>query len=679
MYDFREITPFTGSDDNQRPAEAMLIDGQYIEDLIPGYSTLQVSGRELLSQSIEKQTIGKSDGEFIQYVHNPSREIVVGYRLAAADNLSFRQAFYKLNDILHGENHQVSFNDDPSKYWLATLSDIDDVPKGRNAITSSFTLFVPDGIAHSVATKTFDNMPYKDVPVNQLRNTGFGRENSSDWNPSIWATDGTITNQDGIITSVNTGKAIIQHTVSQSESSWIASEMTVTISVYVKGKGSVTSGYFNGSDWEEDSQPQQADFDDYVQLNFTRVIKAVHLDAGSPRFSINTFCPNSTMQTKLLKVELGSTVSPWSPNPADPEYYTNTITVHNGGTYPVEPVITATMQSDNGVLALINEENGGVLQFGDAEQVDGEEKQKSEQVVDYAFHGGKPDSGLTVNAGNVFFNDSNRSKIKGGFVSSITKDAVVPTFVGTSSDRWNGPTLHSDIPTTAEGVNTGNFLFKNRANFKAAVGHIGRIEFILNSPDGIAMVFVMRDATITKKQMIIESWCMGQQLDQREVDLGSLNSDFFEVQMGRIGSQLLFQIAKISKLNGDVPVYASKIMLTPSFSNFANVPITSMTTWFATFGNHTASSMALTDSKFIWSNINFWQDFSNTFSNGDVLTIDTQSRGIAVNGVNVSGLQSIDNDWEKFKLPPGDNHISINCSSFASMPTVAATIREAYL
>ena len=63
MYDFRETTLFTGSDDNQHPAEAMLIDGQYIEDLIPGYSTLQVSGRELLSQSIEKQTIGKSDGE----------------------------------------------------------------------------------------------------------------------------------------------------------------------------------------------------------------------------------------------------------------------------------------------------------------------------------------------------------------------------------------------------------------------------------------------------------------------------------------------------------------------------------------------------------------------------------------------------------------------------------------
>lgn len=168
----------------------MLIDGQYIEDLIPGYSTLQVSGRELLSQSIEKQTIGKSDGEFIQYARNPSREIVVGYRLAAADNLSFRQAFYKLNSILHGDSHKVSFNDDPSKYWIATFSDIDDVPKGRNAITSSFTLFVPDGIAHSVATQTADNMPYKDVPMNLLTDSGFesGNVPSVTWGPSAIGT-----------------------------------------------------------------------------------------------------------------------------------------------------------------------------------------------------------------------------------------------------------------------------------------------------------------------------------------------------------------------------------------------------------------------------------------------------------------------------------------------------------
>ncbi|MCZ2769968.1 phage tail family protein, partial [Lacticaseibacillus paracasei] len=84
---------------------------------------------------------------------------------------------------------------------------------------------------------------------------------------------------------------------------------------------------------------------------------------GKPVFSVNAVCPSSTMQIEHVKLELGTTTSPWSPNPADPEYYTNTITVHNAGTYPVEPVITATMHADNGLIALINSQ-GGVLQFG---------------------------------------------------------------------------------------------------------------------------------------------------------------------------------------------------------------------------------------------------------------------------------------------------------------------------
>ena len=645
----------------------MLIDGQYIEDLIPGYSTLQVSGRELLSQSIEKQTIGKSDGEFIQYVRNPSREIVVGYRLAAADNLSFRQAFYKLNSILHGDSHQVSFNDDPSKYWIATFSDIDDVPKGRNAITSSFTLFVPDGVAHSVATQTADNMPYKDVPVNLIPNSSTKQViKRPEDNPSypnwvghiIYA--GLKNNETYTFSALATAE-----TTDKSAEQW-------GIRIFQ-----------SSGDHEAVAKILDANTGKRQSLTFTTPDDGISYDVWVYAGAIgqNYTPPDLKVVVTVsdYKLELGTSASPWSPNPADPEYYADTITVHNGGTYPVEPVITATMHSDNGVLALINEENGGVLQFGDAEQIDGEEKQKSEQVIHDTFSGGKPDSSLTANVGTVFFNDSGRSKIEGGFTSSETKDAVVPTFIGTSSDRWNGPTLHGDIPATAEGKNTGNFLFENRVNFTTAVGHNGRVEFILNSPDGVAMVFVLRDTITTKKQMVIEAWCMGEQLAQKVIDLGSFNSNFFDLQMGRIGSQLLFQIAKISKLNGDVPSYASKITMTPTFSKFADVPITSMTSWFSRFGNHEESDMAWTDSKFIWTDIAYWNDLANTFSSGDLITIDTENRGIALNGVNVSGLQSIDNDWGKFALLPGDNHISINYSSFAETPKVTATIREAFL
>lgn len=687
MYDFRETTPFTGSDDNQRPAEAMLIDGHYIEDLIPGYSTLQVSGRELLSQSIEKQTIGKSDGEFIQYVRNPSREIVVGYRLAAADNLSFRQAFYKLNDILHGENHQVSFNDDPSKYWIATFSDIEDVPKGRNAITSSFTLFVPDGIAHSVATQTADNMPYKNYPANQLHNTGFGWKNSNDWNPSIWTPDGTITNQYGIITSANTSKSVIQHTVSQSESSWITSEMTVTISVYVQGQGSISSGYFNGSDWEEDSQAQQVDSDDYVQLSFIRVINAVHLDDGSPIFSINAFCPSSTIQIKLLKVELGSTVSPWSPNPADPEYYSDTITVHNGGTYPVEPVITTTMHADNGLIALINSQ-GGVLQFGNPEEADGVERQRSEVARYEGFD--KEPAGAAYNTGQTnshYYYIAAQKNVMEGSVKYADDDgsAVEPVFLPTNSYYWEGPSLHLKTTNASNGSNTGSFIAKWRYKFNSNVSALGAIEMTLDNDTGVAYQVIIRSNYAGKDDVDVQVFAGSTLVFQQTLNRSVFsNGRYYEAKLTKLGNTLNLQLAGIVQggikpsevVTRNPPLIMPPIMLT---SDQASLPITGATLWFQRFENYPYPDMGVYDMDIEWLNVDYWADLSNRFSAGDVATIDVANRQILVNGVINADLQLIDNDWKKFRLLPGDTQILAQRSSWAQPYELEVAFREAFL
>lgn len=353
----------------------------------------------------------------------------------------------------------------------------------------------------------------------------------------------------------------------------------------------------------------------------------------------------------------------------------NEFVVTNNGTYPVYPVIEATMHSDNGVISFINEENGSLLEFGNEEEVDGITKQKSEQVIHYTFSGAKPDAGLTVNAGTMFYNDSGRSKIAGSFVDPGSGDAVTPTFTGTSSDRWNGPTLYGAVPASAEGSNTGNFLYTNRINFPAAIGHTGRIELILGNDKGMQMVFVIREATLTRKQIVIEGWCMGQMLVNKTLDLNAFNSDF----MGRIGANLLFQIAKISELKGDVPVYASKLSFTPTYPDFTSVPISNMTTWFARFGATNASKLTWTDAKFEWTNISYWNDIANQYSAGDVLTVDVPNSTVALNGVLTGGLQRIGNDWSKFKLQPGQNKLFVVTSSFAKTPEVRIYYKEAYV
>ncbi|KMO62557.1 phage tail fiber protein, partial [Lacticaseibacillus rhamnosus] len=364
MYDFRETTPFTGADDNQLPAEAMLIDGQYIENLVPGYRTLQVGGRELLKQSATSNAIGISDGETLEYVRNPSREITVGYQLIADDDEAFRTAFYKLSGILHGDTHQVSFNDDLSVYWNAVLTDVDDVPKGRNAITSSFTLFVPDGIAHSVATKTFDNMPYKDIPLNLMAGTSADPVSvtGSGWNIQKIGSFNNPTVGKKYAATVLLGRAdfavSFQMWANDINGNRIHLDgFPVTTQMGANQRSTIVCT------WPDPGTTGAA------QIEVTLAWAFQKTDVG-------------TYQYLKAKLEEGTTYSTWSPNPADPEYYSDTITVHNGGTYPVEPVITATMHADNGMVGIVND-RPGILQFG-TQEIDGFTTEESEVALDLA-------------------------------------------------------------------------------------------------------------------------------------------------------------------------------------------------------------------------------------------------------------------------------------------------------
>lgn len=670
MYDFRETTPFTGSDDNQRPAEAMLIDGQYIEDLIPGYSTLQVSGRELLSQSIEKQTIGKSDGEFIQYARNPSREIVVGYRLAAADNLSFRQAFYKLNSILHGDSHQVSFNDDPSKYWLATLSDIDDVPKGRNAITSSFTLFVPDGIAHSVATQTADNMPYKDVPVNFVI--------------ASHASGSNTTSTDAYPINMKLSEDLSGKTIT-----------TVAKVIVTNYRGKVNSTGNNPGIDIKDGQDtgnwigliDKIDIaGNGVYTSLPKITVKHSLTGTSNHIYVEMYNINATIEV-WIKVALGTTASPWSPNPADPEYYSDTITVHNGGTYPVEPVITATMHADNGLIALINSQ-GGVLQFGNPEEADGVERKRSEVARYEGFD--KEPAGAAYNTGQTnshYYYIAAQKNVMEGSVKYADDDgsAVEPVFLPTNSYYWEGPSVHLKTTNASNGSNTGSFIAKWRYKFNSNVNALGAIEMTLDNSTGVAYQVIIRSNYGGKDDVDVQVFAGSTLVFQQTLNRRVFsNGRYYEVKLTKLGNTLNLQLAGIVQggikpsevITRNPPLIMPPIMLT---SDEASLPITGATLWFQRFENYPYPDMGVYDMDIEWLNVDYWTDLSNRFSAGDVATIDVANRQILVNGVINADLQLIDNDWKKFKLLPGDTQILTQRSSWAQPYEVEVAFKEAFL
>ena len=661
MYDFRETTPFTGADDNQLPAEAMLIDGQYIENLVPGYRTLQVGGRELLKQSATSNPIGISDGETLEYVRNPSREITVGYQLIADDDEAFRTAFYKLSGILHGDTHQVSFNDDLSVYWNAVLTDVDDVPKGRNAITSSFTLFVPDGIAHSVATKTFDNMPYKDVPVNLLKGTS--SNNTGVVKANAHGIDGITLKK----APVDGGQTYVY---------------TITFGDMGHTGHSSVSWYDASNNWISSQAgpdiPWVSEGGRFSTV-FTAPSNAAYVEL-TPRYFSQTFPTDTSVSWTHEKLELGTSASPWSPNPADPEYYADTITVHNGGTYPVEPVITATMHADNGMVGLVND-RPGILQFG-TQEIDGFITEESEVALNLAAVQGSHMDNQAATNNPYWGGDPSMPNEQVGNAIWTHDDydgwKVEPNWPSITGDHkyWNGPSIKHNLVQTHNGNFKSNLTWDVMTRFQTGVSKVGALETTLESDGKPIFQMILKDNSALSDQLWWMCYYKDQLVVNERLDRSIFTNDkFIQLELQKFGNSVVFRVSPWVGNQGRETTITRQF----TFADAASVETKQFSAWFMRDKTWGESTMYLIASTVKWQNVSWYTNIKNRFSDGDVLKIDVANAKTYLNGSLDPTMHTLGNQWEQFKLPPGDTKIAITPSSWAQPFACEVEIREAWL
>lgn len=155
MYNFTDTIAPVGN--LPLPAEAMSINGVYIENEIPGYRTLQVEGRELLDSEISDIQIGNSNGTRYRSKRDPSRAITVTYELRTKTPAAFREKFNQLNQILNQEEAELIFRDEPTRYFSGTKSTVDAVPAGKLNVVSQFTIYCSDPYKYSVLALTAKN------------------------------------------------------------------------------------------------------------------------------------------------------------------------------------------------------------------------------------------------------------------------------------------------------------------------------------------------------------------------------------------------------------------------------------------------------------------------------------------------------------------------------------------
>ena len=132
-------------------SEALQINGEYIENMIDGYRTLTVSGREAMTQELEAYEIGIRDGEKLKSRRYPARTITVTYQLIADSPEDFREKYNLLGSILNVKDAELIFADEPDKYFTGTPTEVGEVDPGRNAVIGEIRFYCADPFKYSVS------------------------------------------------------------------------------------------------------------------------------------------------------------------------------------------------------------------------------------------------------------------------------------------------------------------------------------------------------------------------------------------------------------------------------------------------------------------------------------------------------------------------------------------------
>lgn len=628
-----------------------------------GSSVLQFSAARGITSEIENtsKSVGISDGEMLINSRLKSRIIPVTYDFVA---LSRREFERQLAPLLYSTDVQKLIIDDrPDEFWYAKVDGKIDMDRAYFLGTGTINFLVPDGIAHSVATKTFDNMPYKDVPVNFVIASHASGSNmtSKDAYPFHMQLSEDLSGK--TITTV--AKVIVTNYQGRVDDS-------VTPS-YIDVKDGLSTGNWKGL------INQITIAGNGVYTSSPRTMTKHSITGTDNQIDVEMYNLNATIEV-WVKVEIGTSASPWSPNPADPEYYTDTITVHNGGTYPVEPVITATMHADNGMVGIVND-RPGILQFG-TQEIDGFTTDVSEKGLNGNFSA--PISGTIYNQSATnnpnWGGDSSKPNKQTGSINyasdSYNGPHMEPAYASTGT-YWNGPAAKIPIAATSQNTRNNNFTVSMMLHFETTVSELGRMELTLEAGGKVQYQMVVTDNNAVKDEIQVDCYVKDQKVGTMSLDRSKFTNDkLMQARLSKFGSSINFEVSPWNGKSGREMTVSLPPLTRP---DMISENVEAFSVWFERNNTWGQAGMKLIAVQFDWQHVNWWTDIKNRFSNGDVLTIDVANAKTYLNGSENRTLHTFGNQWEQFKLPPGDTEIAITPSSWAQPFACEVEIREAWL
>lgn len=609
----------------------------------------------------------------------------------------------RLANILMKRTPQpLIFSDEPNIEWYA-IADGDIGVDEENFIgRGTINWIVPDGIGHSINPKYFTNIKPGTANENLVLDPEFTKKNKywKSWSvllnethlnsnilrgdfstPSVIANDPTFGNWFQVnqascrfIDGIKVGDAfsasidvrIIKATDSQASSSTLVIEEKSDLNGQLLKRHIVRADETKIGEWQ--------------------TIKLINAKVENPATKVLNLCPScydgAIVDISRPILNLGPTVMPYQVMDAQ---LSDSVNVISNGTYLSYPILRARMNGENGLVAFVNND-GGVLQFGNPEELDVKEGKRSDKVLNIQMRNNS--SYFTINGGGVstypnYVGDESRPNIINGDVS-WTKNAegMAPVWVtDPTAKAWNGPRARIlTIPRNSANKSNGDFKFENRIDFKTDKKKSGRMEFVVGSNDKYIMAMIIRDSSSTKDELIVEFWATTGIVKSITINRSKFTGSYFSVNLSRIGSKLEFKFGRPTSVVKDEVLkesYQETLSLTCPES--FELPVTELSCWFQRFKTSEVVEMYWWDSKFTWLNEPTYTNIPNLFDDGDIVEVDVKNRRVYVNGVVDYKLHALGNNWTDFAIETGSETIVPIASSWANMFEFEIELKESFI
>lgn len=688
MYNFIDTIEASGS--ALLPSEALRLNGEYIENLIEGYRTLTVSGRESLSPEITTFETGIRDGATRHSKRYPPRIIIVKYQIISKTNEDFRTAYNKLGGLLDVVDAQMIFNDEPDKYFIGTPSVIGDVEPGRNAVVGEIEFLCTDPFKYSVqeyeAEASLDassilidyNGTYKAYPtlISEFYNETEVAEDG------LTATALTGNGDCGYVAFFTENEKIIQlGDPEEADGANDASKSQTLMNQTFKGETawgttakklwSVNTGVIPAEVTQEGGVAMGAA--SYISQNDTATtgtLIKIRTSTGSPLVNYAVTAKTSNRTADSVKVTAIITTSLEASSSGIGTNRTLEAAVLIGGYWHG---VTIKKASDHWQKGMTYTTNLEITVTGLSES--------TTTLSDIQFKVDRADS--LGQAGILEPTDCNDLAIPEYVENGIESWFLFANDHGDTTTGWHGPSITRQIGADASGeVGAANFTFTwaqkmSVGNTDTAANERGGFHCHLSDASGNVIAGMRLVKTQAgNRQASLMLFVNGQKVHQVGIDLSYSNQYFGSAEdsvgtstIRKSGETVYFTIGGYSQTFNDDAIADSKVtQVTFMFERYAQTDILTYN--------------GLYSAKFVKNNCSSWREVPNKFSANDVLLADCRNGEIILNGVAAPELGAMGNDWEGFFLTPGLNQIGFSYSSWITAdyaPTIKVRYREVYL